>query len=64
MEQYADLVVRFLEHLPPEIIIQRFVSSAPAGMVVAPNWGVKNYVFVAKVEKLMAERDTWQGRKM
>ncbi len=64
MEQYADLVVRFLEHLHPEIIIQRFVSSAPAGMVVAPNWGVKNYVFVAKVEKLMAERDTWQGRKM
>jgi len=64
MDQYADLVVRFLEQLSPEIIVQRFVSSAPAGMVIAPNWGVKNYVFVAKVEKLMAERNTWQGRRM
>jgi radical SAM protein (TIGR01212 family) len=64
MEQYAGLVVRFLEHLHPGIIIQRFVSSAPAGMVIAPNWGVKNYVFVAKVEKLMAEQNTWQGRRM
>lgn len=62
MEQYADLVVRFLEHLSPDIIIQRFVSSAPAGMVIAPNWGVKNYVFVAKVDKLLVDRNTWQGR--
>jgi radical SAM superfamily enzyme len=62
VDQYADLVVRYLEHLSPNIIVQRFVSSAPAGLVVGPNWGLKNYEFVAKVEKLLAERDTWQGR--
>jgi radical SAM protein (TIGR01212 family) len=64
VDQYADLVVRFLEHLSPEIIVQRFVSSAPAGLVIAPNWGMKNYEFVAKVEKLLAERKTWQGIKV
>jgi radical SAM superfamily enzyme len=62
VDQYADLVVRFLENLSPDIIVQRFVSSAPAGMVIAPNWGLKNYEFVAKVEKLLAARDTWQGK--
>jgi radical SAM protein (TIGR01212 family) len=62
VDQYADLVVRFLEHLSPDLIIQRFVSSAPAGMVIGPNWGLKNYEFVAKVEKLLAERETWQGK--
>jgi len=31
-------------------------------MVVAPKWGLKNFEFVAKVEKRLAERDTWQGR--
>ncbi len=61
VEGYADLVVRFLEYLSPDIIVQRFVSSAPAGMVIAPNWRMKNYEFVAKVEKLLAERKTWQG---
>jgi len=64
VEQYADVVVRFLENLSPEIIVQRFVSSAPAGLVIAPNWGMKNYVFVAKVEKMLAERQTWQGIKV
>jgi radical SAM protein (TIGR01212 family) len=64
VDQYADLVVRFLEYLSPEIIVQRFVSSAPAGLVIAPNWGMKNYEFVAKVEKLLAERQTWQGIKV
>jgi radical SAM protein (TIGR01212 family) len=62
VEQYADLVVRFLENLSPDIIVQRFVSSAPAGIVIGPNWGLKNYEFVAKVEKLLKERDTWQGK--
>ena len=62
VEQYADVVVRFLENLSPNIIVQRFVSSAPAGLVIAPNWGMKNYVFVAKVEKMLEERDSWQGK--
>ncbi len=62
VEQYADLVVRFLENLSPEIIVQRFVSSAPAGIVIGPNWGLKNYEFVARVEKLLKDRDTWQGK--
>jgi uncharacterized protein len=62
VDQYADLVVRFLEHLSPGIIVQRFVSSAPAGMVIAPDWGIKNYEFVAKVDKLLVQRDTWQGK--
>ena len=62
VDQYADLVVRFLEHLSPRIIVQRFVSSAPAGMVIAPDWGIKNYEFVGRVEKLLVQRDTWQGK--
>ena len=62
VQEYADLVVRFLEHLSPRIFVQRFVSSAPAGMVIAPKWGLKNYEFVAKVDKLMKERDSWQGK--
>jgi uncharacterized protein len=62
VDQYAGLVVRFLEHLSPDIIVQRFVSSAPAGIVIAPNWCIKNYEFVAKVDKLLKETDSWQGK--
>jgi len=62
IEEYVDLVVDYLEVLNPAIVVERFISQAPPGMVVAPAWGLKNFEFVAKVEKRLEERKTWQGR--
>uniref|UniRef100_UPI00321687FA TIGR01212 family radical SAM protein n=1 Tax=uncultured Draconibacterium sp. TaxID=1573823 RepID=UPI00321687FA len=61
-EEYIELVVDYLELLNPEIIVERFISQAPVEMLVAPKWGLKNFEFVAKVEKRLKERETWQGR--
>lgn len=61
-DEYVDLVVDYLERLNPEIIVERFISQAPPEMLIAPKWGLKNFEFVAKVEKRLKERDTWQGR--
>jgi len=61
-EEYIELVVDYLEFLNPKIIVERFISQAPLEMLVAPKWGLKNFEFVAKVEKRLAERNTWQGR--
>jgi len=62
VEDYIDLVLEYLEHLNPSIIVERFVSSAPLHMVLAPKWGTKNFEFAAKLEKRLEELDTWQGR--
>lgn len=62
VEEYTELVVDYLELLNPSIIVERFVSEAPSEMVIAPKWGLKNFEFVAKVEKRLAQRHTWQGR--
>ena len=59
---YIELVVDYLELLNPKIIVERFISQAPPEMLIAPKWGLKNFEFVAKVEKRLKERDTWQGR--
>lgn len=61
-EEYIELSVDYLELLNPEIIVERFISQAPVDMLVAPKWGLKNFEFVAKVEKRLKQRDTWQGR--
>ena len=61
-EEYIDLVVDYLELLNPSIILERFISQAPPEMLIAPKWGLKNFEFVAKVEKRLAERNAWQGR--
>ncbi len=61
VEEYVELVVDYLEFLNPEIIVERFVSEAPAEMVVAPKWGLKNFEFVAKVEKRLGRAGNMAG---
>lgn len=49
MEEYMDLCVEIVKRLTakrPDIAIERFLSSAPKGMVIAPGWGLKNHEFV------------------
>ena len=48
VEEYIDLcvrIVRLLTRLNPEVAIERFTSSAPAQLLLAPRWGLKNYQF-------------------
>lgn len=62
-DEYTELVVDYLERLNPRIVVERFISQSPPGLLIAPKWGLKNFEFVAKVEKRLTERDTWQGRR-
>lgn len=61
-EEYIELVVEFLERLNPKIAVERFISQSPEEFLIAPNWGLKNFEFVHKIEKRLEEKDTWQGR--
>lgn len=49
MDEYIDLCISFLQRLKPTIAIERFISQSPKDMLLAPDWGVKNYEFVDKL---------------
>lgn len=61
-DEYIELVIEFIERLNPSIVVERFVSQSPKELLIAPDWGLKNFEFTAKVNKRIEERDTWQGR--
>lgn len=62
-ETYLDLLVEFIEKLSPKIIIERFVSTSPLDKLIAPRWNrMKNFEIVAKIEKELERRHTFQGR--
>ena len=61
-DEYIDLVIDFLERLNPSIVVERFVSQSPKELLIAPDWGLKNFEFTAKVDRRIAERHTHQGR--
>lgn len=61
-DEYIDLVIDFIELLHPKIAVERMISQSPAGFVIAPDWGLKNFEFIVKVEKRFIQRNTFQGR--
>ncbi len=62
VDEYVDVVIDFMEYLRSDIVIERFVSQSPKDLLIAPQWGLKNYEFTARLLKRMKERGTWQGR--
>jgi radical SAM protein (TIGR01212 family) len=62
VDDYIDLCLDFTERLNPDFIIERFISQSPKSLLIAPDWGLKNFEFTAKVLKRFSERDTWQGK--
>lgn len=46
VEEYIDVVVKYIRLLRKDLVLERFVSQAPKDLLVAPKWGLKNYEFV------------------
>ncbi|REE83682.1 hypothetical protein BX611_0976 [Lutibacter oceani] len=63
-EKYIAFISEFITHLRPDIIIERFISEAPKDLLIAPKWGnLKNFEIVAKIDKNLAAKNLWQGKK-
>ncbi|GHT33385.1 TIGR01212 family radical SAM protein [Bacteroidia bacterium] len=62
IDEYIDLVIDFMERLSPDIVVERFVSQSPKELLIAPDWGLKNYIITALVDQRMVVRDAWQGK--
>ena len=61
-EEYIDIVVRQLELLKPEIIIERLTGDPIKNELVAPNWVLNKTTILNDIDKLMAKEDTYQGK--
>ena len=45
VEEYLDLVARYIRLLRKDLILERFVSQCPPDKLIAPRWGLKNHEF-------------------
>lgn len=64
VDEYIDLVIDYVEYLRPDLVIERFVSQSPKELLIAPDWGLKNYEFVTRLQKRMKERGAYQGKRL
>lgn len=56
VEEYVDLVSAYLARLPRTLVIDRFVSSSPKHLLVAPQWGLKNFEFANLIRNRLNTR--------
>ena len=62
VDEYIDLAIDYVERLPETMVVERFISQSPRSLLIAPDWGMKNYQFVDRLRRRMAERGAYQGR--
>ena len=64
MEEYVDVVVEQLEILDPDIVIARLTGDAMADELLAPIWTRRKTVVLNEIDKLMKQKNTYQGKYM
>lgn len=56
VEEYVDVVSAYLSRLPESLVIDRIVSSSPKHLLVAPQWGLKNFEFANLIRNRLNTR--------
>ena len=61
-EEYVRLLTAYIQRLRPDIVLDRFTAQAPANMILAPHWGLKNHEFADMLDKHMRLIGAYQGQ--
>lgn len=61
-EEYIDIVVKQLELLPPETVIERITGDGDKSKLIAPDWSRNKIAVLGGIDKEIAVRETYQGR--
>lgn len=62
-EDYKDRVIKFLEYLDPNIVVQRIIGRAPKENALFVNWDTSWWKIRDEIVESMKENNTYQGIK-
>ena len=63
-EEYVDIVCDELELLRPEIVINRITGDPDPNELIEPKWLIKKFGVLNEIDKEMARRDSYQGKRV
>jgi hypothetical protein len=62
-DEYVQVLVDFLELLPPEMVIERISGEAPPQYFIGPEWSLDKPALRAAIDAELQRRDSWQGKR-
>ena len=63
-EEYVDIVCDQLEFLRPEIVINRITGDPNPEDLIEPTWLIKKFGVLNEIDKELARRDSYQGKRI
>ncbi len=63
-DDYVERVIKFLEYLDKDIVVQRLIGRAPKENSLFVNWGISWWKIKEEIESEMTKKQTFQGAKV
>lgn len=61
LDYYLECLTYIITHISPNIVIHRISGDAPKDLLIAPDWNLHKKWVLNGLDKLMRDRDLWQG---
>lgn len=61
-EEYVSLVADAIELLPPDTVVARVTGDGMADELLAPEWSRKKVSVINDIDKILYQRNIWQGK--
>ncbi len=61
VDEYIDVICRYIQYLRKDLVLERFVSQSPDELLLAPKWGLKNYEFTHRLINRLRAKGIYQG---
>lgn len=62
IDEYINLIARYMQRLRKDLVLERFVSQSPKDMLIEPHWGLKNYEFTNLLNNYLRRHNIRQGQ--
>ncbi len=62
LEDYINVLVECLEHLPPNIVIHRITGDGPKNLLIAPIWSGNKRLVLNTISQELKKRNSYQGK--
>ena len=64
LDNYLNSVVYILTHISPNIVIHRISGDAPKDLLIAPEWNAHKKLVLNGVDRILKEKDLYQGKEI
>lgn len=62
LEEYINILIECLEHLPPHIVIHRLTGDGPKNLLIAPMWSGNKRLVLNTIAQELKRRNSYQGK--